>query len=329
MDLIEPDLKFSPSGCLAPQHWGLILAEGPDAGSFLQGQLTNDVLLLPVGQARFAGYCSAKGRLMASFVVLKLSAEKYLLACHQDLLQSTLKRLSMFVMRAKLKLTDVTAHYELRGLLGTTADQACPALQSDVPWRAMQEGEGHFIKLHSAKNSGLNISRVLWLGLKDAPSSLAFLDASLPSITENEWQLAEVLAGISRVQAATSEAFVPQMLNYESVEGVSFKKGCYPGQEVVARSQFRGTLKRRAFIVACHTPMQVGQEVFSADDLEQACGTVASVAENDNTTKPDTAKWWGIVSMQINAASQVLHLGNPQGPEMHLSALPYPLLEDI
>lgn len=329
MDLIEPDLKFSPSGCVAPQQWGLILAEGPDAGSFLQGQLTNDVLLLPVGQARFAGYCSAKGRLMASFVVLKLSPEKYLLACHQDVLQSTLKRLSMFVMRAKLKLTDVTAQYEIRGLLGTAADQACPALQSEVPWRAVQEGEGYFIKMHSAKNSGLHISRVLWLGLKDAPSSLAFLDQSLPSTTENEWQLAEVLAGISRVQAATSEAFVPQMLNYESVEGVSFKKGCYPGQEVVARSQFRGTLKRRAFIAACHSPMQVGQEVFSADDPDQACGMVASVAEHDSTSNPEIAKWWSIVSMQIHAASQVLHLGNSEGPELHLSALPYPLLEDI
>ena len=329
MDLIEPDLKFSPSGILAPQHWGLILAEGPDAGSFLQGQLTNDVLLLPVGQARFAGYCSAKGRLMASFVVLKLSAEKYLLACHQDLLQSTLKRLSMFVMRAKLKLTDVTAQYDIRGLLGTTADQACPALQSEVPWRTLQEGEGHFIKLHSAKNSGLSISRLMWIGLKDAPSSHALTDQSLPSATENEWRLAEVLSGISRVQTATSEAFVPQMLNYESVEGVSFKKGCYPGQEVVARSQFRGTLKRRAFIVSCHSAMQVGQEIFSADDLDQACGMVASVAEIDSTTHPDTAKWWGMVSMQINAASQVLHLGHPEGPELHLSALPYPLLEDI
>ena len=84
MDLIEPHLKFSPSGLLTPQHWGLILAEGPDAGTFLQGQLTNDVLLLPEGQARFAGYCSAKGRLLGSFVVLKISKEKYLMVCHQD-----------------------------------------------------------------------------------------------------------------------------------------------------------------------------------------------------------------------------------------------------
>jgi hypothetical protein len=75
--------------------------------------------------------------------------------------------------------------------------------------------------------------------------------------------------------------------------------------------------------------MQVGQEVFSADDPEQACGTLASVAEYDSTPYPETAKWWGIVSMQINAASQVLHLGKPEGAELHLSALPYPLLEDI
>jgi folate-binding protein YgfZ len=167
------------------------------------------------------------------------------------------------------------------------------------------------------------------MGLKESPSSLAFLNQSLPSATENEWQLAEVLSGISSVQTATTEAFVPQMLNYESVEGVSFKKGCYPGQEVVARSQFRGTLKRRAFIVACHSPMQVGQEVFSADDQDQACGTVASVAENDNASQTEAPRWWGIVSMQINAATQVLHAGHPEGPELHLHALPYPLLEDI
>ena len=324
MDLIEPDLKFSPSGILAPQNWGLILAEGPDAGSFLQGQLTNDVLLLPVGQARFAGYCSAKGRLMASFVVLKLSAEKYLLACHQDLLQSTLKRLSMFVMRAKLKLTDANAHYEMRGLLGTTADQACPALQSDVPWRAMQEGEGYFIKLHSAKNSGFHISRVLWMGLKESPSSLAFLNQSLPSATENEWQLAEVLSGISRVQTATSEAFVPQMLNYESVGGVNFKKGCYPGQEVVARSQFRGTLKRRLARVHSPVPLQAGQEVFTPTDPEQACATVVLCA-----ARPDGQGFDALVSGTLESMATGWHTQGLEGAALSLQPLPYALLADI
>ena len=324
METIEPDLKFSPSGMLTPPDWGLILAEGPDTGTFLQGQLTNDVLLLSVGQARFAGYCSAKGRLMASFIVLKISNEKFLMICHKDLLQATVKRLSMFVMRAKVKLTDATEQYELRGFLGEAAEKACPTLISEQPWRAITDGENSFIKLHSARTDATSVTRLLWVGLKDHPHTHEFVSQTHTTVTDSDWQLAEVLSGISMVQTATSEAFVPQMLNYESVEGVSFKKGCYPGQEVVARSQFRGTLKRRAYIVSSQGPLQVGQEVFTADETEQACGTVASAASSANATT-----WWGIVSMQITGATQALHLGNAKGPQLLVKALPYPLLEDI
>jgi folate-binding protein YgfZ len=321
-------LKFLPSGLLTPQHWGLILAEGPDAGTFLQGQLTNDVLLLPEGQARFAGYCSAKGRLLGSFVVLKISKEKYLMVCHQDLLQAMVKRLSMFVMRAKLKISDASALYEIRGLLGETALLACPALKEAAPWQARQEGENYFVKLHNAFNAGIEVQRLIWLGLKGETSSDAFLNHAYPNITEEAWQLAEVLSGISMVQTATAEAFVPQMLNYESVDGVSFKKGCYPGQEVVARSQFRGTLKRRAFIASCTAPMLVGQEVFSSDDAEQACGMVSSAGSYE-PPEGQAPQWWGIVSLQISATEHALHLGQAGGPNLTLQALPYPLLEDI
>ena len=328
MDLIEPHLKFSPSGLLTPQHWGLILVEGPDAGTFLQGQLTNDVLLLPVGQARFAGYCSAKGRLLASFVVLKLRQDKYLMLCHQDLLQVMVKRLSMFVMRAKLKLSDATTLYDFRGLLGETARLACPVLEDAPPWHAMKEGEAYFVKLHNALNAGTEVQRLIWLGLKGDASSATFLHHNHPSITEAEWLLAEVLSGISMVQTATAEAFVPQMLNYESVEGVSFKKGCYPGQEVVARSQFRGTLKRRAFIVSCSAPMQVGQEVFSSEDAEQACGMVSSASKFE-PLEGQTPEWWGIASLQLSATEHPLQLGRAGGPKLMLKSLPYALLEDL
>ena len=328
MDLIEPHLKFSPSGLLTPPHWGLILAEGPDAGTFLQGQLTNDVLLLPEGQARFAGYCSAKGRLLASFVALKISQEKYLLICHQDLLQAMVKRLSMFVMRAKLKISDATALYEIRGLLGETALLACPALKEAAAWQATQEGETYFVKLHNALNAGAQVQRLIWLGLKGDASSAAFLKQPYPHITEEAWQLAEVLSGISMVQTATAEAFVPQMLNYESVEGVSFKKGCYPGQEVVARSQFRGTLKRRAFIVSCPAPMQVGQEIFSSEDAEQACGMVSSASKLE-PIEGQAPECWGIASWQLSASEHALELGQAGGPSLTLKALPYPLLEDL
>ena len=140
------------------------------------------------------------------------------------------------------------------------------------------------------------------------------------------------MSGIATLSAPVFEAFVPQMLNYESVGGVSFKKGCYPGQEVVARSQFRGTLKRRAYLLRSaqawpqnvDAPMVAGQDVFSALDAEQACGTVVQAAG-----APD-GHWLCIASLQTQAAdSGALHAVAPDGPVLQRMALPYPLLEDI
>jgi folate-binding protein YgfZ len=128
------------------------------------------------------------------------------------------------------------------------------------------------------------------------------------------------------VGQACFEAFVPQMLNYESVGGVSFKKGCYPGQEVVARSQFRGTIKRRAYLVHASSALTVGQEVFQAQEPEQACGLVAAAAPC-----PDGGGYDAIVSMQTSAAQADarLHAGDVLGPSLSLLPLPYPLLDDI
>ncbi len=336
MQSIEPDLNFSPSGRVEPRHLGLILAEGPDVATFLQGQLTHDVLLLPEGQARLAGYCSAKGRLMSSFIVLKVSTEQFILICHRDLLQSTLKRLSMFVMRAKVKLVDASSQFEIRGLLGHAVENAFAQVQTFPAWSVLKNLNAYVIKLHDAKTSHTSCHRALWIAPQGDPS-LHVLETSTPTLlTEEDWLLAEVLSGISMVQTATAEAFVPQMLNYESVDGVSFKKGCYPGQEVVARSQFRGTLKRRAYVVSCASALQVGQEVYSSEDAAQACGTVASAAPLRGITSkvdPDpnlqTGAWWGIVSMQTSAAEHSIHLQQFDGPALKVWALPYPLLEDI
>ena len=328
MELLEPQLNFSPSGVINPSDWALILAEGPDAGSFLQGQLTNDVLLLPAGQSRFSGYCSAKGRLLASFIVLKISSDKFLLVCQQNLIAATVKRLSMFVLRAKVKLTDASSDFQVVGYLGKAAADISPALVAAAPWHVSQQAESYFIQLHPGKTSTGTLARVLQISQNRTSDDTPLKTAPAPSISSQDWQLAEVLSGISMVQTESSEAFVPQMLNYESVEGVSFKKGCYPGQEVVARSQFRGTLKRRAFVVSCSEPMHVGQEVFSADDKEQACGMVSSAAKFEPTGS-HKAQWWGIASLQLIALQNALHLGQADGAVMQAHALPYPLLEDI
>ena len=144
------------------------------------------------------------------------------------------------------------------------------------------------------------------------------------------WQWLEVQSGVAMVTAPIFEAFVPQMLNYESIGGVNFKKGCYPGQEVVARSQFRGTLKRRAYVVhGEHGAVEpvVGAEVFQASDPEQPCGCVAACAASP------FGGFDAIVSMQTSAALAAdgtpLTLGSASGPALSVLPLPYPLLEDI
>jgi folate-binding protein YgfZ len=306
----------APLNGIAPlPHLGIIRAAGSDAASFLHNQLTNDVLLMKEGQCRLAAFCNAKGRMQTSFVVYKRSAEEVLLICRKDLIAQTVKRLSMFVMRSKAKLTDASDEFELLGLAGDAVTQAlsgAPSLTVE-PWQRHAAGAADLLTLYPA----LGQARALWLAPKDAtaPTGVA-LSADL-------WQVSEVMSGIAWVELATFEAFVPQMLNYESVDGVNFKKGCYPGQEVVARSQFRGTLKRRAFIAQSAAPMTAGQEVFSSLDATQPCGLVAQAAS-------DGESHVAVVELQLSATeNNSLHLGTLEGPVLSLLPLPYVLRDDI
>ena len=308
-----------PLNGIAPlPHLGIIRAAGADAASFLHNQLTNDVLLMNDGQCRLAAFCNAKGRMQASFVVYKRSAEEVLLICRKDLLVQTVKRLSMFVLRAKAKLSDATDEFQLLGLAGDAVAQALGSANSSAssafePWQRFAVGAADVLTLYPA----LGQPRTFWLAPNEVPA------LSGQPLSADLWQVGEVMSGIAWVELATFEAFVPQMLNYESVDGVNFKKGCYPGQEVVARSQFRGTLKRRAFIAQSTAPMVAGQEVFSSLDATQPCGLVAQSAS-------DEANHVAILELQLSATDKSsLHLGAADGPALSLLPLPYVLREDI
>ena len=293
-------------------HLGIIRAAGADAASFLHNQLTNDVLLMTEGQCRLAAFCNAKGRMQASFVVYKRSAEEVLLICRQDLIAQTVKRLSMFVLRAKAKLSDATAEFQLLGLAGDAALHVLNGASSE-PWLRHASGAADVLTLYPAFGQ----ARSFWIAPKEAARPEG------ASLSADLWQVGEVMSGIAWVELATFEAFVPQMLNYESVDGVNFKKGCYPGQEVVARSQFRGTLKRRAFIVQSDAPMMAGQEVFSSLDTTQPCGLVAQAAH-------DGADHVAVVELQLSATeNSSLHVGAADGPALRLLPLPYALRDDI
>lgn len=302
-----------PLNGIAPlSHLGVIRVEGEDAAKFLHGQLTQDFALLGMDQARLAAFLSAKGRMQASFIGFKRSATEVLLVCSRDLLPPTLKRLSMFVLRAKARLTDATADFALYGLAGdainTVAGGAQPA------WVKTDIGTANLVHLYPADGT----PRALWVAPASDPAPVG------PALATALWLWSEVKSGVATLSTPVVEAFVPQMLNYESVGGVNFKKGCYPGQEVVARSQFRGALKRRAYVAHVAAEVAVGAEVFSTTDLEQPCGTVVQVA---------LAPGGGldaIVSLQIAATQEAgLQVGAAGGVALLLLPRPYPLLEDI
>lgn len=280
------------NGAVRLSDWGLIRASGEEARSFLHGQLTQDVQHLEPGVARLAGYCSAKGRLLASFVMWLDANGDVLLACSADVLPATLKRLSMFVLRAKCKLSDATAERPLHGLMGS-------AVPPGAAWSVTDHA---LVRLPA----GAGIPRALWLG--ETPATLLELE---------RWRWLEVRSGVARVVGATVEKFVPQMVNLELVGGVNFQKGCYPGQEVVARSQYRGTLKRRSFVLTSDAPVQAGQEVFDPADPDQPAGQVVLAAAPAGLTPV------ALVELKIAASTGALHAGAPDGPALHLAALPY------
>ncbi|MFM6986196.1 MAG: YgfZ/GcvT domain-containing protein [Hydrogenophaga sp.] len=286
---------------------GVIRAQGEEAAKFLHGQLTQDMSLLGLSEARLAGYCSPKGRLLASFIAFKRSHDDVLLVCSRDLLAPTLKRLSMFVLRARVQLQDASAAFQVRGLVGT--DPAPP-----VSHKLDGADGSHTVTLYPAAGLG----RALWIAPCDVVAP------ALPALDAARWDWLEVMSGVTRVTQPVVDAFVPQMINFESVGGVNFKKGCYPGQEVVARSQFRGTLKRRAYLVRADASLSVGQDVFHSGDDGQPCGTVALAAANPE------GGWNALVAIQVAAAGQGrLHAGTPSGPLLALQPLPYTLLDDV
>ena len=305
-------MSYILNGITPLPHLGVIRAEGEDAAKFLHGQLTQDFSLLGLSEARLAAFCSAKGRMQASFVAFKRSHTEILLVCSRDLLPQTLKRLSMFVLRAKVRLSDATDSLLLRGMAGASL-QGLAGAASPAPWGLLTLGEARLVPLYPADGT----PRALWVAPAETPLPEA------PAMSHEDWLWSEVRSGVATVSQPIFEALVPQMLNYESVGGVNFKKGCYPGQEVVARSQFRGTLKRRAYLAHCALPLQAGQEVFDAADASQPCGIVAQAVRSPE------GGWDAIVSLQTAAAQARLHLGAIDGPALALLPLPYPLLEDI
>ena len=315
--------------CNLPQ-WGLIQVEGPDAASFLQNQLTNSVLglnrTLPGQMAqnfsgvRLVGYCSPKGRLLASawlglFPSDENAEDRFALFISKDIAASTAKRLSMFVLRSKVKVTDVTEDWIISGLHGS----------EDQVVEFKLDPSAIALRMPDVLANNQSVARLLFAIPVDEQSSARDSSEMLQA-----WNALEVLSAIPRIVQATQEQFVPQMINFESVAGVDFKKGCYPGQEIVARSQYRGAIKRRLQIAhidgssSDENLAMPGVELFHSNDPSQPAGMVVLSAYSPEDQER--------IDLQIECKLEALengeiHLGSAEGPVLKIDLLPYPLLE--
>ena len=340
------------NGSSSLTHLGVIECKGEEAAHFLHNQLTQDVLTLPNKSTTFSAFCNAKGRIQASFYVFKGGPDHLLLILPKELLAQTLKRLSMFVLRAKVKLHDASEQYCLLGLIGDRANSFLNEQPQTMPAKSLEAfgsfESGSFDPSHampqwSTIHSAQGHKRLIVCAAKqDIPQEL--LNLAHPS-TSPAWALGEILCAVPLVTSSSFELFVPQMLNYESVGGVSFKKGCYPGQEVVARSQFRGTLKRRTAIVMSSLSLKPNQELYAQGSLpgQEAQGEVIQSVQLGNTCFATACLQLQILDSDANLKdgrweliesptfTQALQCKDESGKlhDLGLLPLPYPLMKDI
>jgi len=306
-------------GILAPlAHLGLISCSGEDAQAFLHGQLSNDVKQLTPERSEYAAYCSAKGRMLANFLLWR-EDQAYCLQLARSLLPAVQKRLAMFVLRAKVKLADASESRPVLGLAGSAAAGALRELFPRLPQRVHElvhdPANGTLIALPGARFqlvAEADTAKRLWRQLAEV----------LTPVGAPCWEWLEIRNGLPLITPATQEQFVPQMANMELIGAVSFEKGCYPGQEIVARTQYLGQLKRRMVLahVAGARPPQAGDELFSSEVDGQASGMVVNAQ-----AAPDGGYDLLAVVQTASIAQGALHFGSADGPILSIQPLPYAL----
>jgi len=292
----------------------LLAVSGDDAATFLHGQLTNDVEGLAVDAAQWTGWCTAKGRLLASFLLVRRPTG-YLIVLPSEIAPAIQKRLSMYVLRSKVKLEDVSGQYARIGVAG-------PAAGETIARRFGKKAES--LGVVQAQDGSIAIAlggpRFLVVSpIETAHTMWETMAAAATPAGSDAWDWTSVRAGIPLVVAATQEAFVPQMANFDLIGAVSFRKGCYPGQEIVARMQYRGGLKRRMALMHLggDTAPAPGESVYSEAFGDQAAGTIA------NAAPAPEGGFDALVVAQIESLDRDdLHLKSPQGPALTVLSRP-------
>lgn len=311
----EGELKAARDATvMAPlTHLALLECAGEEAKTFLHNQVTSDINHLGADAAQHSAWCSAKGRMLVSFLLFR-NGPDYQLQLAADLAPAIQKRLQMYILRAKVKVADLSPRFELIGLSGAQAEAALHEASLPVPQRLLDAAafaDGKVIRLDATRFEVVVSSET-------AAAVWGALAASARPVGTPAWQWLDIQAGIPLISEATKEEFVPQMANFDQIGGVSFHKGCYPGQEVVARTQYLGKVKRHLYRIRAAGPVAAGEPIYSPENPEHPCGMIANAAP---------APEGGYAALAVVQEGFVdagdLEVGMPGGPRIETQLVSY------
>ena len=296
-------------------HFDLLYFSGEESRAFLHSQLSSDVQKLTAATAQYSSYCTPKGRVLASFLLWQ-SAEGYFAQLHSGLRESVQSRLTKFVLRSNVKISDASSTRVSLGFAGNNAEMLAKKCLGTIPQHvlgAIHDDSVTLIRLTPDRFQIITAS-------EQAPALWEKLSRSATTVGNRCWDWLNIRDGIPVITPATEEQFVPQMLNMEIIGAVNFSKGCYPGQEIIARTQHLGMLKRRMYLanIRSDTSPQPGEELFSEDVPSQASGMIV------NATDSPEGGYDVLAVIQIASAyTEDVHWKSPGGPILKLLPLPY------
>ena len=296
---------------------GLIRFSGVEAQAFLHNQLTCDVAALAENKSTYGSYCTSKGRVLATFLLWR-SGEDFFMQLPSPLREPIQIQLSKYILRSRVRATDASSDWTLFGVAGKDAAALARLAVSQVPEAVhdvTQAPEAMVIDLPGDRYE-------IVTARNKAPAVLAALASGAEKADPDRWDWLDIRAGVPVVLPATQEAFVPQMVNLDLIGGVSLTKGCYPGQEIVARMHFRGTLKQRMYLanIAGSDRPQPGENLYSSDFGGQACGRIVNAARS-----PEGGHDVLAVIQIASAERGAVRWKTPDGPALRILPLPYDL----
>lgn len=292
----DSDIDIKKSPIVSPLSGFVLLAvSGNDRHSFLHGQFINDLNLIETPAAQLSAWCNPKGQVITNFIIINTGIS-YLLLFKQGLKEYVQKRLNMFVLRSDVKIEDIS---ESSPLVGLANINDLSALGSDIPTNA---GEVHAIDglviIYHPDNSG----RYLITGSIEAlTKKIPELNKTLSS--SSLWELLDILAGLPWITSTTQEQFLPQMLNLDALKSLNYQKGCYPGQEVIARLHYRGEVKRRLQLIKSDNELIVGGNIF-LENLENKVGSIV------NSAKHPDGNYYGLGVIELDKLNDKLFSEN-------------------